>query len=347
MAEQTVRIGIVGAGNNTRLRHIPGFRAIPGVEIVGVVNRTRESSERVAREFGIPRIYDHWLELVQDPEIDAVCIGTWPYLQCPVTLEALENEKHVLTEARMAMNADEARLMLEASRRKPHLVTQIVPAPLTFKVDPTVMDLLDQGYLGEPIAVELRYFLRRDFPDPSAPLHWREDRDLSGYNTLFLGIWYEIVMRWLGPAVRVTAMTKTVVRQRRDAEGRLRAVEIPDHLDVVAEMACGAQLHMLMSAVAGMAPRNEVWLFGREGTLFLDLDRLELYGARRGDGELRPIPIPPEKEGRWRVEEEFINAIRGKERVKLTDFVTGVRYMEFTEAVIRSAQTGQAVPLPL
>ena len=54
-----------------------------------------------------------------------------------------------------------------------------------------------------------------------------------------------------------------------------------------------------------------------------------------------------DKQGTWRVEEEFVNAIRGKEKVVLTSFEDGVRYMEFTEAVTRSAQTGQAVSLPL
>ena len=49
MAEKRVRIGIVGAGANTRDRHIPGFRAVPGVEIAGVVNRTAESSQKIAR----------------------------------------------------------------------------------------------------------------------------------------------------------------------------------------------------------------------------------------------------------------------------------------------------------
>jgi predicted dehydrogenase len=344
--EQPVRIGIVGAGNNTRLRHIPGFRAIPGVEIVAVCNRTRESSERAARELGIPKVYDTWLEVVQSPEVDAVCIGTWPYMHCPVTLAALEAGKHVLTEARMAMNAREAHLMLEAARRRPHLVTQVVPSPLTLKVDRTIQRLLAQGFIGEPLVLELRA-CTPTFVDRERPLHWREDRALSGFNTLTLGIWYEAVMRWIGPAAKVMAMAKVVVKQRRDADGLLRGVEVPDHLDVLCEFACGVQGHMRFSAVTGLAPRNEVWLFGTEGTLMLDAQSVTLYGGRRGDSGLREIPIPPEEEGRWRVEEEFINAIRGKEKVKLTTFEDGVRYMEFTEAVIRSAQTGQAIPLPL
>src|SRR5687768_7995212 len=54
-----LRIGIVGAGGNTRLRHIPGFRAITGVEIAAVCNRRPESTAAAAREFDVPRTYDH------------------------------------------------------------------------------------------------------------------------------------------------------------------------------------------------------------------------------------------------------------------------------------------------
>ena len=44
-------IGLIGAGGNQKLRHIPGFRAINDIEIVNVVNRSRESGERVAAEY--------------------------------------------------------------------------------------------------------------------------------------------------------------------------------------------------------------------------------------------------------------------------------------------------------
>ena len=71
-----LRIGLIGAGQNTRTMHIPGFQAIDGVEIVVVANRSRESSQRVADEFGIPRIADSWQMVVADPEVDAICIGT-------------------------------------------------------------------------------------------------------------------------------------------------------------------------------------------------------------------------------------------------------------------------------
>ena len=165
-----VRIGIVGAGANTRLRHIPGFQAIDGVEVVSVCNRTRESSQQVADQFGIPRVYDRWTELIGAADTDAICIGTWPYLHCPITLAALGAGKHVLTEARMTMNAAEARVMLDAARRRPDLVTQIVPSPFTLGFDRTIKELIADGYLGDVLAIEVKGHAGK-FADRDGPLH--------------------------------------------------------------------------------------------------------------------------------------------------------------------------------
>ena len=144
-----LRIGIIGAGGNTRLRHIPGFRAIAGVEIVAVCNRRPESTAAAAREFNVPRTHEHWQDLVADAGVDAVLIGTWPYLHCAITLAALKAGKHVLTEARMAMNALEAHRMFQASRAHPDLVAQIVPSPFGLKGDAVMRELITGGFLGE------------------------------------------------------------------------------------------------------------------------------------------------------------------------------------------------------
>ena len=65
MGDGTIRVGIVGAGTNTKERHIPGLRDMDGVEIVSVSNRSRESGDRVASQFEIPKVYDNWLDLVE------------------------------------------------------------------------------------------------------------------------------------------------------------------------------------------------------------------------------------------------------------------------------------------
>lgn len=344
MEDGIIRLGLIGAGANTRLRHIPGFREQRGVEIVAVANRSRESGQRIASEYEIPKVYDNWLELIEDDNIDAICVGTWPYMHRNMVLAALEADKHVLTEARMATTAQEAHDMLDASRQFPHLVTQIVPSPFTFKIDNLLQEKITEGYLGDLLSVSLQSLT--GFADIDGPMHWRNDRDLSGYNILNMGIWYEAMIRWAGRATRVMAMTKINVSQRLDEQGDPVFITIPDQVDVLADLSNGAQANLRFSAVSGLSPGNDLWLYGSEGTIRVD-SALNVYGGRRGDSQLSEIPNPENRQAVWRVEEEFCNAIRGQEKVTRTPFDIGVHYMEFTEAVTRSAQLGEAVSLPL
>ncbi|HXG08751.1 MAG TPA: Gfo/Idh/MocA family oxidoreductase [Gemmataceae bacterium] len=349
-----LRVGLVGAGANTRARHIPGLRAIPDVEIVAVCNRRPESTAAVAREYGIPRTFETWQALVADPDIDAVVIGTWPYLHCPITLAALEAGKHVLTEARMSMNAAEAHRMLAAARRHPHLVTQIVPSPYGLKGHDVMRELIASGFLGELREVHV-VGLSASLADPAAPLSWRQDVNLSGFNMLSLGIVHETLLRWVPPPVRVLAQVHAFIPRRIDpTSGVLRPVGTPDSVQVLAVLENGARAVYHFSGVTPFGQEMGIWLYGSEGVLYYDLatDRIRGASKRRGAvpgraDALEEIPIPPEKARSWRVEADFVDAIRGGEPPQLTDFATGVAYMEFTEAVARSARRGEAVELPL
>ena len=348
MSERTIRVGVIGAGANTIRHHLPGLRAQEGVEIVAVANRSLASSRKVAEDFAIPRACAHWPEILEDRSIDALCIGTWPYMHAPLTIAALDAGKHVLCEARMAMNATEARAMLAASRRRPDLVAQIVPAPMTLAFDRTIIDMIGEGFIGDLILVDAR-ISDGAFPLRDSPLHWRQDRDLSGNNVMSMGIWYEAVLRWLGPACSVQALGRNVVRHRRDAQGRRRAMSIPDHLDVICEMEQGGHLRLSVSTVIGLVPAVEIYVCGSEGTLRLSdtSGGLTLEAGRRGASALSPVAIPEHKRGGWRVEEEFVNAIRGLEPITHTDFGSALKYMEWTDAVNRAMRTGVRVPLPL
>lgn len=340
---QTLRVGIVGAGQNTIDRHIPGLLAIQGVEVSAVCNRTFDSSAAAARRFGIATVHTSWTDLVNDDHVDAIVIGTWPYMHHPITLAALAAGKHVLCEARMAMNSAEAHDMLRAARSRPGLVAQLVPSPLSFGVDATMRRLIAEGFLGTPHSVDVEYRMG-DFPDPSAPLHWREDARLSGNNIMALGIWYETLMRWIGEARSVVAMGRVSVPLRHSESG-MTSVRIPDHLDVIAAMECGTQARFQFSSIMGPDKTNRATLYGSEAVVRFQSGRLE--ARRRGSAEPEPIAIPEHEVASWRVEQDFVEAIRGQREVTLTDFTTGVRYMEFTDAVWLSMQQGRAIPLPL
>lgn len=60
MIDKPIRVGFVGTGNNTRRQHLLKLQAQPCVELVAVANRSKESGERVAREFGIARVRESW-----------------------------------------------------------------------------------------------------------------------------------------------------------------------------------------------------------------------------------------------------------------------------------------------
>ncbi len=347
MPGQLLRVGLIGAGANTKKRHIPGLRAVPGVEIVAVCNRRLQSTVAVAKEFGIPRFYEHWQELIDSPELDAVVIGTWPYLHCPITLAALEAGKHVLSEARMALTAAEAHRMLAAAGNHPHLVTQLVPSPYGLKGHEVMKELIESGLLGQLREIHV-WSMNAGLASAAAPLGWRQDAALSGYNMLTLGIVYETLLRWVPAAVRVLAQAHAFVATRIDPEsGVRRPVGTPDSVQVLTVHDDGARGIFQFSAVTPFGAGMGVRLYGSNGTIVCDLEADTIHAARIGEPSLKPIPVPPERAREWRVEADFVDAIREGTPVELTDLATGVQYMEFTEAVARSAQSGGPVELPL
>jgi predicted dehydrogenase len=341
-----IRIAIVGAGQIAQARHLPGFRQIPGVRVVGVCNLRRESAARVARDFNIPKVYGNWEQVIEDDGVDAVVIGAWPYLHCPVTLAAFDAGKHVLTQARMAMNAREAQRMYDRSREV-ELTSMIVPSPYGLTGDAYMRGLIASGFLGHLREVHA-HGLNGDLADPKTPIGWRQMTKFSGFNMLTLGILYETVLRWVPQANRVMAYASKIIPVRPDPESSHPArVGAPDSVQVLTTQEDGSVGMYRLSGVVHHGPGLGVTLYGSEGTLEYNLTRDEILGGRRGDPGLEPMPVPEKLRGGWQVEADFVAAIRGERPVTNTTFAVGVRYMQFTEAVARSSRHQQPVSLPL
>ena len=114
----------------------------------------------------------------------------------------------------------------------------------------------------------------------------------------------------------------------------------------------GARAVYQLSGVTPFGQGAGIRLCGSEGALDYDLvnDRIRGASRRRGNppgpaGAMGEIAIPDDKAGGWRVEADFVDAIREGKPIEFTDFASGVRYMEFTEAVWKSAASGQAVDI--
>ncbi|MEP6637718.1 MAG: Gfo/Idh/MocA family oxidoreductase [Chloroflexota bacterium] len=331
----SIRIGIVGAGRIVEAEHVPRFRAIDGVELVGVANRSEDSSRRAAARLGLDRSYSSWEALVADPSIDAVLVGAWPVFHAPVTIAALEAGKHVLTEARMAATADGARAMLRASRAHPDRVAMVVPASFSAWADGTIGRLLRDGALGRVRHVQVGW----DTSGPDDPGDfWRWQRATSGDNVMALGILAEAMTRWLGQPEAVTAVTRLGPAERPGPDGPV-AADVPDHVVALIDYPDDVTAVVEMSARTNAVTSDHATIHGSDGSLVVDLGAKRLELVRAG-GTRDPVAIRDEDRVGWTAEVDFVSAIRGGSPGTLTDFATGLGYMAFLEAVHRSAASG-------
>jgi len=336
-----LKIGIVGAGAVVKTRHLPALRKIPDVEVVAICNSSYESSEKCCTEY-VPEAtpYGNWAELVSHPDIDIVWIGTPPYLHSTVALSALEAGKHVFTQARMAMNLSEAEEMFAAAQRNPHLVTMVCPPPHGLRGSLFMQKLLAEDFLGHPHHLRLQS-LSGTYINPDAPPHWRQRDELSGINVLTLGIYAEVVQRWFGPITHVFAHQKTINPVRYGYE-----IRIPDMVIVLCKFESGMEGVMEFSGVALFETSDRLQVFGNQGMLSYDFSTDRIIGGRLEEKDASEIDIPPELEQRWRVEEDFIAAVRSPASIQpQPSFAVGVQYMRVVQAVADSVALGSEVQI--
>jgi len=308
---------------------------------VSVANRTKKSAQETCDQFNIPTSLDDPSEIINNKDIDAIVIGTWPNMHKELSCAALNAGKHVMVEARLAMNSKEAEEMLQTSRKFPNLIAQVVPAPMTLTYDHVVSKYVKEK-IGKLQRVQLN-FNQGTFPEYGGPLIFRHDPKLSGNNIMFLGIYYESIIRWVGLAKNVFANGSVIVDKRKDETGKLVPVNIPDLLTIVGNLENGSQFGINMSQTCGFNKTSEVWIYGDEGTLHVDISKNEVYYGSKNDKGLSKIDF--EAGPGWRVEEEFVAAIRGHEKIRFTDWRTGVLYMRFTDAVNESMRSGKLVEI--
>jgi predicted dehydrogenase len=340
-----IRLGIIGAGGIVEHRHLPGFSKIDGVSITAVCNRSPESTKQAADKWGIPIRLTDWKKLVHHPEVDAVVVGTWPYLHKEASIETLQAGKPVFCQARMARDASEARAMRGAQRDSGQ-VAMLCPPPLGMKWDRTMKRLLSEKTIGKVLTIRITS-MNGNYLDHDAPLHWRQDPDLSGYNVLTLGIYAEVIRRWFGDHQAVQAISQTHITARPDPEtGHEKSVEIPDAVWVHADMGRGTLAQYSLSGLAHCAPTDRVEVYGCHGTILYDLVAEKIYSAQLEDDSLKELPLPDDERRDWEVESDFIRAIRG-EKDPEPSFEDGVAYMDVVEGVARSCRSGERIELPL
>jgi len=142
-----IGVGIIGSGFVARI-HAEAFKKVPDAEIVAAASPTREHVERFAKDFGIPKAFTDYRELLKLDEVDVVSIGVPNYLHARITVDAAEAGKHVIIEKPLCMNLREADEMISACRKagvKLMYAEELCFAPKYVRAK----ELIDEGAIGK------------------------------------------------------------------------------------------------------------------------------------------------------------------------------------------------------
>lgn len=114
MPERKIRWGVLGYARIARESLIPAIIRSSNSELQAVASRDDGKLDECRSRFAPRALYSAYEDLLRDPDVDAVYIPLPNSLHCEWTVRAAEHGKHVLCEKPLALNAAEARRMIDA-----------------------------------------------------------------------------------------------------------------------------------------------------------------------------------------------------------------------------------------
>lgn len=260
-----------------------------------------------------------------------------------MSVASLDAGKHTFCQARMSNDLEEAKAMADAARNQPELVNMICPPPHRMPWEPYIRHMIEADELGE--IREVRLLSINASNADAEKVTWREQVEYSGKQALQMGIWAETLNAWVGPYRKLSATTATPIPRKRADDGSVIDIRIPQVVVISGELERGGVIGEHHSGVSLHEAMNFVSIYGSKGTLRVDaMERIQFGRAGR---PLEPVDVPADMQRPWRVEQDFVDAVRAARRGESwtvsPDFDEGLLYMRKVEAVHRAAETGQAV----
>jgi predicted dehydrogenase len=353
-----MKVGIIGA-SFAKAAYLPAFRHVEGAEVVAIASARRSSAEAAAAAFGVPHAYDDWRRMLDEHRPDLVCIATPTVTHAEMTLAALDAGAHVLCEKPTAMDAGEARAMLDraVALGRVHMIDH----ELRFNPNRrTVKALIESGAIGTVRHVNISNVVAA-WGDPAsrAKGDWWS---LAGQGGGRLGAngshQVDLIRWWLGEVASVDGLLRTVVPDRLDkTSGEPWRADADDLAQFTLQMRAGPLVQVFISAVARHALDNTTQIFGSEGTILLHNTGEKLLVARAGEAfEDRQVPdpnaaLPGLNPGIWNVSvvallREMTAAIReGRAPREGATFLDGWRNQLVLDAIARSSRERRWIDL--
>jgi predicted dehydrogenase len=168
--------GIIGCGNVTEVKSGPAFNKISNSSLIAVMRRDAQKAADYARRHHVPRWYSSALQLINDPDVNAIYVATPPSTHEEYAMMAMQAGKCVYVEKPFTMDASSARRIAEASKSLKiklcvaHYRRQM---PLFKKVK----ELLDENHIGKILTISVDLF---QHGIEASPENWRLDPKISG-----------------------------------------------------------------------------------------------------------------------------------------------------------------------
>jgi len=203
-----LNVGIIGGGRIADM-HAPGYlREDIGARIWAVCDANPQVAERRAREWGAEKWYTNHLELLADPQVQAVEILTPHHLHKRMCLDACAAGKHVSVQKPMALNVAECDEMIAAAKSagvKLKVFENFVFYPPYVKA----RELIDRGDIGEPLSIRIKLAAGKGgWKVPLKSWLWRlNEESCGGGPTIFDDGYHKFstALYFLGPVERVHA----------------------------------------------------------------------------------------------------------------------------------------------
>lgn len=344
-----IRLAVSGAGAIAERAHLPALKNIAGVQIVALQSRTAEKAARVADKLWTqgssrPAVYTDFDKMLARERPEAVAVFTPNYLHCDFTLRALAAGAHVLCEKPMALNAADARRMVDAAAAAGR-VLMVTMQRRYGGLEAAVKRALDSGAIGNPNFIRAR--LSHGGPEGWAPGQtWFVDPVRAGGGAaLDLGVHVADLALWyLGEPRSVTGAVATLDKQ----------IEVDDTAAMILRFRSGA-LGVIEASWAARPGLSVIEIYGSEGRILMGHPRNDI-AILGGDG--RPVPgfsreeilaqfDPRDLLAPFRaLAQNFVDAIRGL-AAPSPDGRDGMRAVEVVEACYRASRDGRCIELPL
>ena len=173
--------GFIGCGEVTEKKSGPAFNEVPGSHVVAVMSRNAEKAESYAKRHNIKKWYTDPLELINDPEINAIYIATPPSSHATFAIMAMKAGKPVYIEKPLAASYEDCARINRISELTgvPCFVAYYRRYLPYFQ---KVKQIIQSGAIGTPANVQIRFSVPpRDLDDKSnGSLPWRLQPDIAG-----------------------------------------------------------------------------------------------------------------------------------------------------------------------